>query len=76
MDTTERQVVVVTIQEQLDQINKAISAIENGAQEYSIGSRRLRRPDLATLYQERRILQRQLYEENGGNISVAVFDRR
>ncbi|TZE81993.1 peptidylprolyl isomerase [Calorimonas adulescens] len=68
--------VVVTIQEQLDQINQAINVIENGAQEYRIGSRSLRRPDLTILYQERRELQRQLYEENGGGIFVAVFDRR
>mgnify|MGYP000592364687 CR=1 FL=1 len=66
----------MTIQEQLEQINKAIGAIENGAQEYSIGSRRLRRADLSILYQERRSLMRQLIEENGGNVAVAVFDRR
>lgn len=66
----------MTTQEQLNQINAAIAAIENGAQEYSIGSRRLRRPDLSSLYQERRMLQRQLFEEKGGSISVAVFDRR
>jgi len=66
----------LTTQEQLDQINKAITAIENGAQEYSIGSRRLRRPDLSMLYQERRQLMRQNIEENGGSVTVAVFDRR
>jgi hypothetical protein len=66
----------MTTQDQLDQINKAISAIENGAQEYSTGSRRLRRADLATLYNERRILQRQLYEESGGGTNVTVFDGR
>jgi hypothetical protein len=60
----------------LDQINKAIAAIENGAQEYSIGSRRLKRPDLSLLYRERRLLQQQFAEENGGGVSVAVFDRR
>jgi len=66
----------MTLQEQLDQINKAIAAIEDGAQEYRIGNRSLRRPDLATLYRERRELRRQLYEENGGGIFVAIFDRR
>lgn len=66
----------MTAQEQLEQINAAIKAVENGAQEYQIGSRRLRRPDLYILYQERRLLQRQLYEESGSSISVAVFDRR
>lgn len=66
----------MTTLEQLDQINRAISAIENGAQEYSTGSRRLRRADLATLYKERRILQQQLAQENGGGTYVTVFDRR
>lgn len=79
MDTPERQVDKVTAQEQLEQINAAISAIENGAQEYSIGSRRLRRPDLSILYQERRRLQDQLAAENSSappGVFVAVFDRR
>lgn len=62
--------------DQLNQINAAITAIESGAQEYSIGSRRLRRPDLSILYQERRMLVQQLHEEAGGNVTVAVFDRR
>lgn len=66
----------MTLKEQLDQINQAIVAIEGGAQEYRIGSRSLRRPDLTVLYEERRKLQRQLYEENGGGTFVAVFDRR
>jgi hypothetical protein len=66
----------LTILEQLNQINQAITAIENGAQEYSIGSRRLRRPDLSVLYNERRLLQQQFSEENSGGISVATFDRR
>lgn len=66
----------MTMQEQLNQINAAITAIESGAQEYSIGSRRLRRPDLTVLYQERRQLLQQLREEAGGNVTVAVFDRR
>lgn len=66
----------MTTKEQLDQINAAISAIENGAQEYSIGSRRLRRPDLTVLYQERRQLLLQLREETGGSVTVAVFDQR
>jgi len=66
----------MTVKEQLQQINAAISAIENGAQEYSIGGRRLRRPDLSILYKERRMLLQQLREENGGSVTVAVFDRR
>ena len=66
----------MTIQEQLDQINAAISAILGGAQEYSIGSRRLRRANLQVLFQERKRLETALVEQNGYSIAVAVFDRR
>lgn len=65
--------------EQLNQINNAIAAIENGAQEYRIGSKQIRRADLSVLYTERRRLQ-QLYEQEQSNsipgIYVASFDRR
>lgn len=68
---------MMTTQEKLEQIEKAISAIENGAQEYRIGGNKsVRRADLSTLYNERRMLQRQLNEENGGGVYVASFDRR
>ncbi len=66
----------MTTQEQLIQINNAISAIENGAQEYRIGNRSLRRPDLSILYKERRQLQQQLMQETTGDTFVAIFDRR
>ncbi len=69
----------MTAQEQLQQLNNAISTIENGAQEYQIGSRKLRRPDLSVLYQERRRLQ-QMADQEAANapqgVFVAVFDRR
>ena len=69
----------VTYQEQLVQINTAITAIEEGAQEYSIGNRRLRRPDLSILYQERRKLQEMALQESSSvppGVFVAAFDRR
>ena len=40
-------------QEQLRSVNRAIAAIEGGAQEYRIGTRMVRRGELATLYGER-----------------------
>lgn len=40
----------------LDQVEAAISAILSGAQEYSIGSRRVTKGDLKTLLEERRML--------------------
>ncbi|MGE5631719.1 MAG: hypothetical protein ACM3TR_11555 [Caulobacteraceae bacterium] len=68
----------MTTLEQLDQINAAIASIEGGAQEYRIGNRQLRRPDLSILYQERRNLQQQLGNESDvpPNVYVAAFDRR
>lgn len=68
----------MTTQEQLNQINAAIAAIETGAQEYRIGSRLIKRPDISMLYQERRRLNAQLNEESSipYDIVVAAFDRR
>lgn len=71
-----------TIQEQLQQINEAITAIEIGGQEYQIGPRRLKRADLKILYQRQRELTSQLQYEQETNVSnlsntfVSVFDRR
>ncbi|EFV78962.1 hypothetical protein HMPREF1013_00846 [Bacillus sp. 2_A_57_CT2] len=69
------------IEEQLKQINEAITAIEIGGQEYQIGSRRLKRADLSLLYKRQRELQSQLNYESGqcggiANTFVSVFDRR
>lgn len=68
------------LQEQLQQINKAISAIESGCQEYTINGRRFVRPDLSKLYSERAAINSQIAaEQNNGiglNTFVARFDRR
>lgn len=66
----------MTTKEQLDQLNQAIAAIENGAQEYRIGNRSLRRPDLSVLYKERVQIQQRLDQESGRGVYVAQFDRR
>lgn len=65
----------MTIQEQLDQINAAVQAIESGAQEYRIGNRLLRRGDLSTLYAERRRLAQEqaAYESSGGFYAAAFY---
>lgn len=68
-----------TYTEQLTQIENAIKAIESGAQSYSIGSRRVERAQLATLYAERRKLRAAAEAEQtggGGGIYYAAFDRR
>lgn len=66
----------MTTQDQIDQINAAIQAIEGGAQEYQIGSRRISRPNILDLYKERRRLEDRLTQEQNIGVYVAVFDRR
>ena len=71
----------MTTQEELQQVNNAIAAIEIGGQEYQIGSRRLKRADLSVLYKRQKELKDQFEVEksNGlglSNTSVAIFDRR
>ncbi len=67
---------MMSASERYTQLEAAISAIENGAQEYRIGSRSVRKADLSVLYAERKNLERQIAEENGYNTAVAVFDGR
>ncbi|WP_041272393.1 hypothetical protein [Desulfitobacterium hafniense] len=71
----------MTLEEQLAQINEAITAIEIGGQEYQIGSRRLKRADLKLLYDRRKELESQIrYDGVNGtllaNTYVTIFDRR
>lgn len=62
---------------QLLQLNNAIAAIENGAQEYRVGNKSVRKADLSILYKERMRLEQQIRaESSGGGTYVAVFDRR
>lgn len=66
----------MTLDEQLAKINAAIEQIENGAQEYQIDGKKVRRGDLATLYRERRQLQTQIAtDESSGGIYAAAFYR-
>lgn len=69
------------LSEQLKQIQEAIAAVEIAGQEYQIGSRRIKRGDLKTLYEREKALKAQIEAENGSigtfaNTSVAYFDRR
>lgn len=66
----------MTTQDQLDQVNAAITAILSGAQEYRIGTRTIRRAELSALFAERQRLENSLAEESGYTTTVAVFDRR
>jgi hypothetical protein len=65
----------MTTQEQLEELKDRIIEVEK-AQEYSIGSRRLKRPELSVLYRERERLEQKLAQENDGDTFVAAFDRR
>ncbi|MGG1613505.1 hypothetical protein [Paenibacillus phoenicis] len=75
MTTEER---LETLRQELLQVKTAIAAIQSGAQEYRIGSRSLRKPDLGLLYQERDRLEREIdYIERGGTIfRYAIFEGR
>lgn len=69
----------MTNEEQIIEIDKAISSILRTGQSYKIGSRALRRADLGTLRAMRKDLLA-ASEDNGtdlfSNTFVAVFDRR
>lgn len=64
---------MTTTQEQLNQINAAILAIETGCQEYRIGNRSLKRADINYLYAERRSLQAQLSQDSNTGFGVNTF---
>ncbi|MBF1011001.1 MAG: peptidylprolyl isomerase [Lachnoanaerobaculum sp.] len=69
----------MTNEEQIIEIDKAISSILRTGQSYKIGSRTLTRADLGTLRSMRKDLMA-ASEDNGtdlfSNTFVAVFDRR
>jgi hypothetical protein len=69
-------VVAMTTADQLAVVNQAINAILSGAQEYQIGTRRLRRANLNDLFRERNRLEAKLADESGAGVSVAYFDVR
>ncbi|OME03378.1 hypothetical protein BSK54_07970 [Paenibacillus odorifer] len=68
---------LVRYREQLVEVEKAISAILGGAQEYRIGSRSIKRPDLGKLYEERNRLEQEIRSiEDGGMFRLAYFEGR
>lgn len=66
----------MTLEEQKVQLDRAIAAIELGAQEYRIGTRTVRRADLATLYAQRMRLEQQIARENTGSVFAPRLLRR
>ncbi len=59
-----------------DGILQAINKIENGAQEYRIGQRTVRRADLGVLYGEYKSLNDQIERQERPPVTVAVLRRR
>lgn len=57
-------------------ILQAINKIENGAQEYRIGSRTVQRADLGTLYTEYRTLSDEIDHLTRPGMTVAFLRRR
>lgn len=55
---------------------KAIEKIENGAQEYRIGNRTVRRADLVSLYAELERVDAKLSQLERPSITAAVLPRR
>ena len=55
---------------------KAIEKIENGAQEYRIGNRTVRRADLASLYAELERVDSKLSQLERPYMTAAVLPRR
>lgn len=69
----------MSVEERLVEVNKAISNILVGGQEYRIGSRSLTRADLGKLLEMQRDLQAQLSNQDSGlmdNTYLGVFEGR
>ena len=67
---------MMDLQEQYDQLCKAITAIENGAQSYKIGSQSVTKASLSTLYKRQERLESQIRQANGDNVYIARFADR
>ncbi|BBB91046.1 MAG TPA: hypothetical protein PKA28_10785 [Methylomusa anaerophila] len=66
-----------TLVQQLERVQTAIAAIESGAQEYGIGSRKVTKGDLKTLYEREASLKQQLaYETVGTTRAYARWPTR
>ena len=64
-----------TLETQLERVRAAITAIEEGAQEYQIANRRLTKANLATLYARENSLMAAIARRDGGDLSFAQMGR-
>lgn len=60
-----------TLEEQLESVQNAIEAIENGAQEYSINDRTVTKGDLEILYRREARLKRAIERDKDGSRTLA-----
>lgn len=64
------------LEQRLAELDTAISAVENGAQSYSIGSITVTRATLSTMYRQRTETENELRRCSGGGVYIATFDGR
>lgn len=64
-----------SLQQQLDDIDAAIAAIETGAQEYSIEGVTVKRGELSTLYKRRDSIATRLARSTNGPKVVRIVGR-
>ncbi|MVB11069.1 hypothetical protein CAFE_17710 [Caprobacter fermentans] len=67
---------IAELETRRDGILQAIKKIENGAQEYRIGTRTVQRADLATLYAEYRMVSKEIDLIARPGTTVAFLRRR
>lgn len=67
---------LLELEKRRESVLLAINKIENGAQEYRIGQRTVRRPDLAALYSEYEELTEKIERQARPRSTVAVLGRR
>lgn len=66
---------IAEIKTELKRVRMAIARIEDGAQEYTIGNRRLTRADLATLYDRETTLENELADAEYGGMMVTFMEK-
>ncbi len=66
---------IAGLKKSLRRVQLAIAKIEDGAQEYTIGNRRLTRADLGTLHDQKSSLQNQIADAECGGLCVTYADR-
>ena len=64
-----------TLENQLERVQAAIAAIEEGAQDYQIDNRKVSHADLATLYKREAALKNEIARQSGDTILYANTGR-